>query len=236
MDGYDLIKPEHDLPRAASALNRRSRRAGRIKLGITSTLLVALIGLVYLYQTGPHIDTFPESIRYINKLPVCPSPIPPPARPPAPLNIWAPLSKSEVTAVRAYLDSHKAAHQLNLTRADDAAVSDNFVYGIEIYYPPKYAALAYLAEPDSAEAPERYARVTIHHGGWEVPIVKDYLVGPLPVDNNHKKHGRKLQDVTMKQLTDIYHRPDIPFNARGFDRSKEINAFLSRIMPPIPHA
>lgn len=236
MDGYELIKQKHDLPSAAATVNRKPRRAGLIKLSIVSTFTVALLGLLYLYKANPYTITSPAPIRYTNKLPECPAAHPPPAKPPALLNVWAPLSKSEVTAVRGYLDSHKASHELNLTRADDAAVSDNFVYGIEVYYPPKDAALAYLANPESAEAPERYARVTIHHGGWEVPVVRDYLVGPLPGNGEYRNQGERRVDIGMNQLTDIYHRPEIPFNARGFDRSKEINAFLARIMPPFSPA
>ncbi|KAF7971714.1 hypothetical protein HWV62_20073 [Athelia sp. TMB] len=230
MDGYELIESKHDLPRATTTANRQTRRARRIKLSILSTFAIALFGLLYLYQTRSTVDTFPEPI-FSSTLPQCPAPHARFAKAPAPRNIWAPLSKSEVTAVRGYLDSHKASRDLNLTNADDAAVSDNFIYGIEIYYPPKDAALAYLADPESADPPERYARVTIHHGGWEVPVVRDYLVGPLPDDSQHSKQGG-LEGIGMRQLTEIYHRPDIPFNARGFDRSKEINAFLARIMPP----
>ncbi|KAH9922763.1 uncharacterized protein B0H18DRAFT_956131 [Fomitopsis serialis] len=52
--------------------------------------------------------------------------------------------------------------------------------GIGAWRPAKADALAYVADPGNTAPPDRYARVTIHHGAVEVPKVQDYLVGPLP--------------------------------------------------------
>jgi primary-amine oxidase len=107
-----------------------------------------------------------------------------------------------------------------------AQASDNYVWLIEAYYPPKAAALAYLTAPSTAEKPDKFARVTIHHGASHDPVVKDYLVGPLPIS----------AQTEMKQLTEIYHRPDIPYNARGITLETEFPGILGSIMPPLADA
>ncbi|KAK1234331.1 hypothetical protein PQX77_002470 [Marasmius sp. AFHP31] len=128
---------------------------------------------------------------------------PPPASPPSPVNFWASLTVAETAEIQSWLED--PARELNLSRAASSSSSDNIVYLIETFYPPKAEVLAHLADPDTVDRPTRRARVTIHHGGQKDPTVKDYLVGPLPVGNETK----------MEELTSIYHR-DIPYNARGF--------------------
>lgn len=71
--------------------------------------------------------------------------------------------------------------------------------------------------------PPRYARVTIHHGGWKVPVIKDYLVGPLPLGPG----------ASMKELKDIYHRDEIPFNAYGVTYIEELSQFITDAVMPI---
>ena len=57
-------------------------------------------------------------------------------------------------------------------------------------------------------------------------MVKDYLVGPLPV-------GIK---TAIKPLLDIYHREDIPFNARGLLQWTDLSMFLAKEIKPLMHA
>ncbi|KAF8815578.1 amine oxidase catalytic domain-containing protein [Phlegmacium glaucopus] len=149
--------------------------------------------------------------------------LPPKALPPVPINLWAPLNISEMSAIYTWLEAPE--RNLNLTRLE--AISDNIVSGIETYYPPKLAALAYLENPATSPPPERFARVTIHHGGVQVPAVVSYLVGPLPVDPR----------TAIRPLREIYHRDNIPFNARGWSDNDEENVshFLSREVAPIAH-
>lgn len=153
---------------------------------------------------------------------------PPRASPPAPVNLWASLSTSETTQIETWLED--PARHLNLTRSKHSAASDNVIFLIEAYAPSKADALAFLDSPNAslsqAKAPERYARVTIHHGGWEEPVVKDYLVGPLPVG----------AETMIKPLVDIYHRGDIPFNARGLLQFTDLATFLVKEVKPIMHA
>lgn len=153
---------------------------------------------------------------------------PPPASPPAPINLWASLTASETTQIETWLED--PARNLNLTHSKDSAASDNVIFLIEAYAPSKADALAFLNSHNDSlssppKAPERYARVTIHHGGWVEPMIKNYLVGPLPV-------GVK---TVIKPLVDIYHRGDIPFNARGLAQFTELPLFLAKEVKPIMH-
>ncbi|EEB96477.1 hypothetical protein MPER_04384, partial [Moniliophthora perniciosa FA553] len=112
---------------------------------------------------------------------------------------------------------------LNLTRASQSALSDNAIFNIEVYYPPKEDAIAHLSSPETINPPDRYARITIHHGAASEPVVKDYLVGPLPI----------RQQTTMRELTEIYHR-DVPYNARGFiSFASELGPVLQQYTPEL---
>jgi primary-amine oxidase len=68
--------------------------------------------------------------------------------------------------------------------------------------------------------------VTIHHGAERLPSVKDYLVVLLPIG----------PQIGIKRLTEIYHRPEIPHNARGITSVDEICDFMLEIMPPYKEA
>ena len=153
----------------------------------------------------------------------CPSSLPLAASPPVTLNLWASLTVPETSAIYAWLEAPE--RNLNLTRSRGSILTDNVVYGIETYYPPKSEALAYLENSAASPPPARFARVTIHHGGVEVPVVVDYLVGPLPVGPR----------TTIRPLKEIYHRDDIPFNARGFSNLDEISSFLALETAPIAY-
>ena len=153
----------------------------------------------------------------------CPSSLPPKALPPVPVNLWAPLTVSETEAIYVWLETPE--RNLNLTRSRGSILTDNVVFGIETYYPPKSEALAYLENSATSSPPPRFSRVTIHHGGVKAPVVVDYLVGPLPVGPR----------TAIRPLKEIYHRDDIPFNARGFASLEEPSSFLSRELAPLAH-
>ncbi|KAF8967481.1 copper amine oxidase [Flammula alnicola] len=147
-----------------------------------------------------------------------------PASPPAPVNPWASLTASEIAQVETWLEASQ--QNLNLTQAGQSTASDNVIFLIEAYYPAKEDALAYLEDPIASPLPQKYARVTIHHGGWKEPIIKDYLVGPLPIDLN----------TSIRPLTEIYHRDDIPFNARGLAQLSDLSIFLAEAVGPMSYA
>lgn len=153
----------------------------------------------------------------------CPSGLPPPAKPPAQVNLWTGLTVDETVAITHWLSAPE--RDLNLTLSDRAALGDNIIYHIEAYRPSKAEALAYLESPLDEKVPQRFARVTIHHGSVNEPYIMDYLVGPLPI--THK--------TSMRELTEIYHRNPIPFNARGYTAVvfAELNPLMSKIMAPI---
>ncbi|KAK7031010.1 hypothetical protein VNI00_013800 [Paramarasmius palmivorus] len=151
----------------------------------------------------------------------CSPPIPPIASPPSSINLWASLTVLETTKIQEWLEA--PAQNLNLTRAAQSTFSDNVIFLIESHYPTKADALAHLSAPDTVRPPDRYARVTIHHGAAKEPVINDYLVGPLPVG----------PQTTMRPLTEIYHR-DIPYNARGFiDLVTDFGAVFQQFTPEL---
>jgi len=181
--------------------------------------------------SGGILETEPPNTSSKGRIEKCTSSQvrPPRASPPAPVNLWALLTESETTQIESWLEDPE--RNLNLTRSKHSVVSDNVIFLIEAYAPPKADALVFLDSQNASSCsppklPERYARVTIHHGGWKEPVVKDYLVGPLPV-------GVK---TAIKPLLDIYHREDIPFNARALFQLADLSIFLAKEIKPLMHA
>jgi primary-amine oxidase len=130
-------------------------------------------------------------------------------------NIWASLTLEEAVDIRSWLS--KPDLGLNLTTGSEAKLkyvrhllyelmfnlvhSDDFIELIETYYPPKSDALAYYN--GTRPRPIRSARVVINHGGSATPMIRSYLVYPIPTTAN----------TVFRPLNDIYHRPEIPNNA-----------------------
>ncbi|KAF8887255.1 amine oxidase catalytic domain-containing protein [Gymnopilus junonius] len=126
-----------------------------------------------------------------------------------------PGHSSETLEIEKWLEAPE--RQLNLTRAKNSIASDNVIFNIEKFYPRKEETIAYLENPRTSFRPNTQARVTLHHGGWKEPVVKDYIVGPLPIGTQ----------TTIRPLTEIYHRNDIPFNARGLSHIMELVDWLA---------
>jgi len=83
-----------------------------------------------------------------------------------------------------------------------------------------------LEDPSDDTIPERHARVTIHHGGVEYPVIRDYLVGPLPTN----------EKTRLRPLEDIYHN-EIKFNARGVNvKDWNLGNFIKKVTEPIKEA
>jgi hypothetical protein len=193
---------------------------------------------VQIYQT----PSKPSSFSGSQPLDECPSPRPLRASPPAPINLWASLTLAETTFVQSYLENSSIGGiDFNLTRPKKAQLSDNSIFGIEIYYPPKEQALAYL--DGNGKTPERYARVTMHHGSGisaevagkvegiqesKEPIIVDYLLGPLP-ELEDDKFAKATKGMSIRKLSEIYHRLDIPYNARGISWYAEIEQLFRTI-------
>lgn len=220
--GYELLK--HPVVQTAGTARR-----SRCRVLYTLILLGATASISFLYAFSPKIHDI------LNNLPLhtesaapdhlaqCPASIAPPANAPAPVNLWAPLTVQETTSIHDWL--LESSRGLNFTLANQATLSDNAIFLIEIYRPSKADALAYLEAPTASKLPARYARVSVHlaarpdsEGG---PVIKDYLVGPLPIGTR----------TSLQELKGVYHREDIPYNARGFSIATELTSLLVTYMP-----
>jgi primary-amine oxidase len=217
---YKLLKED------PSDKNPISKSNKMLYIGLTFALVFLISHFHVQYTPAEQFTVEPHGAIFDTEgVLQCPSALPPPASPPAPVNLWASLDLEDAVQIRQWL--HAPERMLNLTRVDTRYVSsDNMLYNLEAYYPSKAEALAYLGSPSSVPRPDRYARVTIHHGARLEPVVKDYLVGPLPVSSRTEMH----------ELTSIYHRNDIPFHARGIAINNEIVQFLVGMMAPLADA
>ncbi|KAJ3784122.1 copper amine oxidase [Lentinula aff. detonsa] len=201
----DSSREDDDVSSAPSSTRRDVGR--RFRLGFLISLAVITLCALFLKRDKPLLthSLINDDDHGLDK---CAAPLALAAKPPAPTNPWASLTVFEIATIQKWLEAPE--RKLNLTRGSDAVLSDNVVYLVEAYYPPKADALAYLA---GGNAPDRYSRVIIHHGGSEFPTIKNYIVGPLPVSER----------TTMRPLTEIYHESEIPFNARGFVNIAELH-------------
>lgn len=230
--GYELLKDggEH-----ASPTRKGHRRA------VLGVLIAAAILLSTFYAFGPKLHLLddancPASASFAADRPEasqeplkqCAASVPQPAKAPAPVNLWSSLTVNDTATIAKWLND--PAHGLNLTSAETASLSDNTVFHIEAHRPAKVDALQYLQSPSEDTLPPRYARVTLDFGGLSTdeggPVIRDYLVGPLPISGN----------TTMRELKDIYHRDDIPWNARGFSIPTELTPLLVSYMPRLAEA
>lgn len=115
---------------------------------------------------------------------------------------------------------------------------------VEAWRPNKKDALKYIDL--DGQRPDQYARVSrkvqsykapmmlmgyrslqaiISHGSFSPPVIKDYLIGPLPV----------TPLTHIRPLNEIYTNPEIPFNGR-YQRDMEesgINADENHITQPV---
>lgn len=217
---YEPLPVQDDDISVSSPSTRRSFRSWSLTACLVTLIAASIVISVhpaFLFSNEDEASSIYTDLSG-EALKQCAALQPPPADPPAPINIWSSLTVHETTSVQAWLEAPERA--LNLTRTSISKLSDNVIFMIELYYPPKADALAYLESPETVSPPERYARVTIHHGS--VPVIRDYLVGPLPI-------GGKT--TTMEPLTEIYHREDIPFHAAGYATGSELSTMISTFAP-----
>lgn len=84
-----------------------------------------------------------------------------------------------------------------------------------------------LSPPLLLRAADKYAHAVIHHGSSLKPYIQDYKIGPLPISSA----------TTLSPLRDIFHVPEIPFNARGFSgQMGEFREFVREMMAPLEEA
>ncbi|KAK4049982.1 hypothetical protein OIV83_003806 [Microbotryomycetes sp. JL201] len=93
-------------------------------------------------------------------------------------NVWKPLSTEEAASVVALLHNDPS---LNLTATQSAGAWDNSINVVDVLYPNKDAALAYL-DGDGSE-PERFAKAVIYFQANNEPYAQEFRIGPLPVND-----------------------------------------------------
>ncbi len=225
--GYEpLLELKGDAPELEGHAPRTPRTRRK---ALTLIALLGVVGFSAFYTLAPSKGANYAAQGSLgfdadadDQLAKCPSGLPPAATPPAKVNPFASLTIADTVSVSEWLLAPERG--LNLTRGDKAPqLADNLIYHVDAFRPVKKDAVAYLDNPDTVSPPERFARVTIHHGAAPEPYVMDYLVGPLPVS----------EKTTMRKLTEIYHRDSIPFNARGYTTMSELSPLLTVIMPPL---
>lgn len=220
-EGYELLKPVST--DKASSHRTRYRLVSGIALLTLATFLLTKSGPYFL--SDHHRPTPLGAHDNVDSVGQCAASTVPLASPPAPVNPWASLTVSEIVKIQDWLFAQEQG--LNLTRGDLAVPSDNHVYIIETYYPPKAAVLDYFSSPSTVDLPPRFARAVIHHGAAQEPIVRNYLVGPLPIGPH----------TSLSPLTDIYHIDPIPYNARSFDaRDWTSPEIYSNVAAPLAEA
>ncbi|KAK4970550.1 hypothetical protein LTR66_011535 [Elasticomyces elasticus] len=93
-------------------------------------------------------------------------------------NTWADLSEGEAADIYAFL--HEEFADLNLTKHPKSG-QENFISFIEVLRPNKTDALLYLA--DTANVPQRWARVALAQNVQDQALIVYYMVGPLPISS-----------------------------------------------------
>jgi hypothetical protein len=115
-------------------------------------------------------------------------------------SIFNMLTVEEIDSVTAWMIAHSG---LGLVAYDDADLySNNYITHVYLAQPNKADALAYLESGNNR--PARYAHVHLSMAGISPPAMRQYLVGPLPVNE-----GTVLSEpLAFGGVTDV------PFDAR----------------------
>ncbi|XP_070222928.1 primary amine oxidase, liver isozyme [Bos mutus] len=121
--------------------------------------------------------------------------------------LFADLSREELTAVMSFLTQQLGP---DLVDAAQARPSDNCVFSVELQLPPKAAALAHLDR--GSPPPAREALAIVFFGKQPQPNVTELVVGPLPQpsymrDVTVERHGGPLpyyrRPVLLREYLDI---------------------------------
>ncbi|XP_059992028.1 membrane primary amine oxidase isoform X3 [Lagenorhynchus albirostris] len=163
-------------------------------LVLLALAVITIFALVCVLLAGRGGDGGEHSLP-----PLCPS-VSPSAQPwthPGQSQLFADLSREELTAVMSFLTQKLGP---GLVDAAQAQPSDNCVFSVELELPPKAAALAHLDR--GSPPPAREALAIVFFGGQPQPNVTELLVGPLP-------HPSYLRDVTVER-----HGGPLPYHRR----------------------
>ena len=141
----------------------------RIILSVSSLIVFAAVLLILTSPIGFHAyhhDFFSSGEESIPRAPRT--------------NVWAELSYAEVDDIHQFL--YNVPNDLNLTRNPSGSQWHNQIGLVEVLQPNKTEVLPYLDE--SSSSPARWARVAVIQGNWSHASLVNYMVGPLPVNDN----------------------------------------------------
>uniref|UniRef100_A0A8C6E9V4 Amine oxidase n=1 Tax=Moschus moschiferus TaxID=68415 RepID=A0A8C6E9V4_MOSMO len=162
----------------------------KVVLVFLALSLITIFALAYVLLTSRGGSSLP---------PRCPS-VSPHAQPwthPGQSQLFADLSREELTAVMSFLTQKLGP---DLVDAAQARPSDNCIFSVELQLPPKAAALAHLDR--GGPPPAREALAIVFFGGQPQPNVTELVVGPLPQPSY-------MRDVTVQR-----HGGPLPYHRR----------------------
>ncbi|XP_003414310.1 retina-specific copper amine oxidase [Loxodonta africana] len=162
----------------------------KVVLVFLALSLITIFTLAYILLTSQGGSSQP---------PRCPS-VSPSAQPwtqPGQSQLFADLSREELTAVMSFLTQHLGP---GLVDAAQARPLDNCVFSVELRLPPKAAALAHLDR--GSPPPAREALAIVFFGAQAQPNVSELVVGPLP-------RPSYVRDVTVE-----HHGGPLPYYRR----------------------
>jgi primary-amine oxidase len=161
-----------------------------VPLKILATIAIIFIAIFVYIQLGNVVSTFetPPFWPVSKESNASAKPTQPVFR--ARKNIWAGITQVEAEEVLRWI--HDDSRALNLTAVEDAGPKDNSVWLIELLQPNKTDSISFLDLGE--QPPRRFARVTIRMNLIDDRIFQDYMVGPLPIN----------QETVIKPLTHVY--------------------------------
>uniref|UniRef100_A0A8C5WVE2 Amine oxidase n=1 Tax=Laticauda laticaudata TaxID=8630 RepID=A0A8C5WVE2_LATLA len=122
-------------------------------------------------------------------------------------DVFVDLTADEMTQVMKYLKKNLGVY---LEDAFNAKPSDNCIYYMDVYFPPKAKVLGFL-DRGREELP-RQALAVVYFGSQSDPNITEFVVGPLPNPMYHRditmrKFGKKVpyhsRPVTEREYKDI---------------------------------
>ncbi|KAJ7081806.1 amine oxidase catalytic domain-containing protein [Mycena belliarum] len=165
---------------------------------------------------------------------VCADTAPIPATAPR-ANVWKNIDVQEAAAIRKWLADYRDAdgNEFNLTPGVLATDLDNSIVLIETFPPPKADVLEYL--DNEGAAPKRFAKIILMLGAASPPMIRQYLLGPLP--DTISTLSLAAAPLELQPLKHIYTNPDVPYNARLWPQNNtHFEKFMLKLMAPLHNA
>ena len=133
-------------------------------------------------------------------------------------SVWNVLTTAEIKSVIDWLQ----LSGLDLKPFDDAGIGDNYIMRISLESPSKREMLEYL--DNNGSRPPRRARVIVSLGARSPPVIREYIVGPIPIS-----HLTEMKPYSFSGIIDI------PFNARISDSKHyfHLNVLVQRVVVQI---